>query len=69
MTIRYINVTVGAKLANGDITVTHKGAAAAQSGHVSIAYDDAVVLNMNQLRAAVAEALRQADGSSGLAKG
>jgi hypothetical protein len=53
MTIRYINVSVGSALANGDVVIEHKGKGTAQGNSVSLAYDDAVVTKKNQLLAAV----------------
>lgn len=64
MTVKYINVMVGAKLANGSYSPVHKGTATSQASDLSIAYDDTVILNMNQLKAAVAHALQIAESSS-----
>lgn len=64
MTVKYINVMIGPKQANGSYGSTHKGTTTAQASDFSIAYDDAVIVNMNQLRAAVAQALAIAEGSS-----
>lgn len=68
MTVQYINVALGSKATDGSYPTTHKGNATSQSSSFSIAYDDAVVTNMNQLRAACAQALLQAE-ARGLAKG
>lgn len=69
MTIQYINVTVGKTLANGDVVVTSKGKGTAQVSHVSLAYDDAVVLSQNALLAAVRQILLDVQASSGLTRG
>jgi len=51
MTIRYFNATVGTALKNGDVPTSGNGKGTAQSNHVSLAYDDAVVTTKNQLLA------------------
>lgn len=68
MAIQYINIAVGAKMANGDVIVSSKGKGSAQSGHVSIAYDDAVV-TQNSLLAALRQAMLIAQSDSSIAKG
>lgn len=68
MAIVYINVSVGSQLKSGEIPVQHAGNGVAQASHVSIAFDNVVVTNVNQLRAALSEAMRRAD-QLGLAKG
>lgn len=69
MTIRYISVGVGIKLANGEYAPDHKGSgASAVAGTAGLFFDDAAFTNMNQLRAALAHALARAD-QLGLAKG
>lgn len=69
MTIQYINVMVGSTLKNGDVVITSKGKGAAQVSHVSLAYDDTVVLSQNALLAAVRQILLDVQSASGLPKG
>lgn len=70
MTIQYINVTVGATLANGDVQVSAKGkSAGTQMNHVSVAYDDSVVTHQNQLLAAIRAALLVAQSDTALPRG
>lgn len=57
MAIQYINIAVGTALKNGDIPVTSKGGGTAQASHVSIAWDDAVILTQNPLLAALRQAI------------
>jgi hypothetical protein len=64
VTIQYINVAVGTALKNGDIPVSSKGRSTSQSSHVSIAYDDAVVLSQNPLLAALRQATLDVQSSS-----
>ncbi len=64
MTIQYINIAVGTALKNGDIAVESKGKGTSQASHVSIAYDDAVVLSQNPLLAALREAIKVVQSSS-----
>lgn len=54
MTIQYLNVSVGTALKDGSVPTIHKGGGTSQSGHVSVAYDDATVVNVNQLLAGLA---------------
>lgn len=69
MTIRYINIAVGQKLSNGQYSTQHLSHSTTQAGQVSIAYDDTVVVNLNQLKSAFAEAFQSASGNSAFAKG
>lgn len=68
MTIQYINIGVGAKMANGDVLTVSKGKGTTQASHVSIAYDDAVV-TQNSLLAALRQAIQIALTDTSLAKG
>lgn len=68
MTIRFINITVGQKLSNGQYSTAHLSHSLSQMGQVSIVYDDAVVVNLNQLASAFKEALQSAAGNSAFAK-
>lgn len=69
MTIRFINITVGQKLSNGQYSTAHLSHSLSQMGQVSIVFDDTVILNLNQLKSAFAEALTSAAGNSEFAKG
>lgn len=69
MTIQYINVMVGTTLKNGDVTTTSKGKGTSQASHVSLAYDDTVILSQNALLAAVRQILLDVQSASGLPKG
>jgi hypothetical protein len=64
MAIQYINVAVGTILKNGDVPVEGKGKGTAQTNHVSIAYDDTVVLSQNPLLAALRHAITIVQSSS-----
>ena len=70
MSIIYANVTVGAQ---NPITKEYPVSAmsvgtAAQSGHVSLAWDSSVVTNQNQLKAALRVLAAAVDANSGLAR-
>jgi uncharacterized protein YggE len=58
--IKYINIAVGSKLANGEQQTKHGSTGAAQANDVSLAYDDTTVLTFDLLKAAVEKALFQA---------
>lgn len=61
MTIQYINVALGAKLANGDYASAHKGnGTSALAGTAGVYYDDASITSLNQLKAAINHALERA---------
>lgn len=60
MTIRYINVSIGSKLANGEQQTKHGSTGAAQANDVSLAYDDTTILTFDALKAATDKALFQA---------
>lgn len=64
MTIQYINIEIGTKLKNGDITVRSRGKGIAQASHVSVAYDDAVVTSQNVLLFALRQAIQDVQASS-----
>jgi hypothetical protein len=69
MATRYINVSVGPKLKNGDYVAVHQSHAAVPLNQVSIVFDDTVVTNINQLKAAVMVALQAAAGLGSLTAG
>lgn len=69
MTVQYFNINVGVKQTNGDYVATHKGRSTAQSGHVSVVYDDAVITGQNQLLAALRQAILIVQSDAVLPKG
>lgn len=66
MAVKYINVSVGTALKNGDIPVEGRGKSTSQANHVSLAYDDSVVTTKNQLLAAVRAILTQVSSDNSL---
>lgn len=60
MALKYINITVGTKLASGEQQTGHKGTATSQSGDVSLVWDEATVTSYDALKAATDKALFQA---------
>lgn len=60
MTVKYINVVLGTKLASGEQQTRHGSTGAAQANDVSLAYDDATITTYDALKAAVDKALFQA---------
>lgn len=70
MTIQYLSVIPGIKLANGEYsTANHKSSGtSALTGTAGVFFDDALVTNLNQLKNAVDHAFARAS-QLGLAKG